>query len=152
MDTSRQFNTYELRNVLDMKQTEIDRLRKENIELRAKNQVLCNWNVAWQKHRWNEALLERCEGLEQEIKGLSNIQTRILVYLSRTHDANRRHVRAVSRAMSISPSTAHHNLAVLAGKRLIRCYLRGSHLKKYYTLPEAQDLVQWAFTHNPQLH
>lgn len=133
---------FELRQILRQKETEISRLKHERESLRKDISQLKNWNYLWQKHRWSEAMRRGCNDLEKEIKGLSDMQTKILNYLSELRKGGCRHVRGISRQLKLSPTTVCRNLAKLQEKGLVRAYLRNSNKKKFYTLPEASELLK----------
>ena len=142
MLNDRRLSEYELRLVLSQREVEIKRLRDENEQLRSQVSTLTKWNVAWQKHRWNQELIRRSEGLEKEFKGLSDVQTKLLLYLANaTGKESIRHVRGIAKQLGLDPATACINLKVLQQKKLIRAYLFNSNRKKYYALPETLQFI-----------
>ncbi len=68
MDTSRLMSSYELRQMLGMKDKELIRLKEQLNTLQKENETLKDWNFRWQKHRWNQELIRQSEGLEKEFK------------------------------------------------------------------------------------
>lgn len=140
---TRHLTPFELRQVLEMEKRKNIRLRQENKELKKEVERLSEWNLLWQKQRWNEEMAKQCEGLEKEIGSLSNNQTTILLHLASAQGRRaERHVRGIARATKLNVATVSKDLKVLQRMKLVRAYLRNSNKKKFHTLPCAKDFIQ----------
>ena len=142
MNTARFMSNYELRASLELKDRQISRLKEELTIAQKENETLRDWNNMWQTATWSRRLASQCDYIHKEIKGLSYIQTKLLKYVAGlVHKKGERHLRSISRALCIPPSTASVNLSILQSKGLVRSYYRNTKFKRFYALPETMQFL-----------
>lgn len=132
MKMSREMNYFELRACLEQEKTRNKKLLLVVNKLTQENALISEWNLAWQKRRWTDQLVKESDWLKDEIAGLSDKESKVLLYL--TAPAQGRHLRAISRATGLAVATTYRAIKNLRERKLARCYSYNSNRKQYYTL------------------
>lgn len=146
-------NSFELRETISMKENRIQSLEQELQDLKRKFNKVSDWNIRWQKERWNVELANECIRDFFKFSVRSDTQDKftdheivILGYLCSLSPKNMkavRHVGGIARVTGINRGTCSVVLKSLQRKDLIYGKVRGNK-KKYYTLPVAKKLIDEA--------